>query len=275
MNHVKYIISDSSMNYTLLQAIRLFTSKDKSENRTENNTSTKMFINEKEIEFKNNMFIEISEMYSLNEDKKLTTKSLMLKYLEIKLQNQDYFDTISTIDILLNSLSEEVNDESMLKIMFNGANYKQLIKMLSPYYEDELQKDEFDLTRDELILFQLDLVEYISNHNSKYDNIFVFGKLDNLSDKILQKINKIENVKLIIFTNYYNDLMNVQNAALLQDKIIDFADMEQIYYDLSQKSLQTYTLQEVEQMTINYLQQTYTQETHDIYQELEHFQLNN
>lgn len=273
MNHVKYIISDSSMNYTLLQAIRLFTSKDKSENRTENNISTKMFINEKEIELKNNMFIEISEMYSLNEDKKLTTKSLMLKYLEIKLQNQDYFDTISTIDILLNSLSEEVNDESMLKIMFNGANYKQLIKMLSPYYEDELQKDEFDLTRDELILFQLDLVEYISNHNSKYDNIFIFGKLDNLSDRILQKINKIQNVKLMIFTNYYNDLMNVQNAALLQDKIIDLADMEQIYCDLSQKSLQTYTLQEVEQMTINYLQQIYTHQTHDIYQELDHFSI--
>lgn len=273
MNHVKYIISDSSMNYTLLQAIRLFTSKDKSENRTENNISTKMFINEKEIEFKNNMFIEISEMYSLNEDKKLTTKSLMLKYLEIKLQNQDYFDTISTIDILLNSLSEEVNDESMLKIMFNGANYKQLIKMLSPYYEDELQKDEFDLTRDELFLFQLDLVEYISNHNSKYDNIFVFGKLDNLSDKIFQKINKIENVKLMIFTNYYNDLMNVQNIALLQDKIIDLADMEQIYYDLSQKSLQTYTLQEVEQMTIDYLQQIHTHKTHDIYQELDHFSI--
>lgn len=273
MNHVKYIISDSSMNYTMLQAIRLFTSKDKSENRTENNISTKIFINEKEIELKNNMFIEISEMYSLNEDKKLTTKSLMLKYLEIKLQNQAYFDTISTIDILLNSLSEEVNDESILKIMFNGANYKQLIKMLSPYYEDELQKDEFDLTRDELILFQLDLVEYISNHNSKYNNIFVFGKLDNLSDKILQKINKIENVKLIIFTNYYNNLMNVQNAALLQDKIIDFADMEQIYYDLSQKLLQTYTLQEVEQMTINYLQQTYTHKEHDIYQELGHFSI--
>lgn len=271
MNHVKYIISDSNKNYTLLQAIRLFTSKDKSENRTENNISTKMFINQKEIELKNNMFIEISEMYSLNEDKKLTAKSLMLKYLEIKLQNQDYFDTISTIDILLNSLSEEVNDESLLKIMFNGANYKQLIKMLSPYYEDELQKDEFDLTRDELILFQLDLVEYISNYNSKYDNIFIFGKLDNLSDRILQKINKIQNVKLMIFTNYYNDLMNIQNAALLQDKIIDFADMEQIYYDLSQKSLRTYMLQEVEQMIINYLQQTYTQETHDIYQELEHF----
>ena len=271
MNHVKYIISDSSMNYTMLQAIRLFASKDKSENRTENNISTKIFINEKEIELKNNMFIEISEMYSLNEDKKLTTKSLMLKYLEIKLQNQEYFDTISTIDILLNSLSEEVNDESMLKIMFNGTNYKQLIKMLSPYYEDELQKDEFDLTRDELFLFQLDLVEYISNHNSKYDNIFVFGKLDNLSDKILHKMNKIENIKLIIFTNYYNDLMNVQNAALLQDKIIDFADMEQIYYDLSQKSLQTYTLQEVEQMSINYLQQTYTHNIHDNYQELDHF----
>ncbi|WP_302318923.1 hypothetical protein [Holdemanella biformis] len=273
MNHVKYIISDSSMNYTMLQAIRLFTSKDKSENRTENNISTKIFINEKEIELKNNMFIEISETYSLNEDKKLTTKSLMLKYLESKLQNQEYFDTISTIDILLNSLSEEVNDESMLKIMFNGTNYKQLIKMLSPYYEDELQKDEFDLSRDELILFQLDLIEYISDHNSKYYNIFVFGKLDNLSNKILHKINAIEKIKLIIFTNCYNDLMDVQNTSLLQDKIIDFADMEQIYYDLSQKSLQTYTLQEVEQMTMDYLQQACTHKTHDIYQELDHFSI--
>lgn len=105
------------------------------------------------------------------------------------------------------------------------------------------------------------------------NNIFVFGKLDNLSNKILQKINNIENVKLIIFTNYYKDLMDVQNAALLQDKIIDLADMEQIYCDLSQKSLQTYTLQEVEQMTINYLQQIYTHQTHDIYQELDHFSI--
>ena len=49
--------------------------------------------------------------------------------------------------------------------------------------------------------------------------------------------------------------------------------MEQIYYDLSQKSLQTYTLQEVEQMTIDYLQQTYTHKKHDIYQELDHFSI--
>ena len=49
MNHVKYIISDSSANYILLQAIRLFTSKDKSVNRTENNISTKIFINERHI----------------------------------------------------------------------------------------------------------------------------------------------------------------------------------------------------------------------------------
>ena len=78
---------------------------------------------------------------------------------------------------------------------------------------------------------------------------------------------------MCIRDSYYNDLMNVQNAALLQDKIIDLADMEQIYCDLSQKSLQTYTLQEVEQMTINYLQQIYTHKTHDIYQELDHFSI--
>lgn len=64
MNHIKYIISDSSTNYTLLQAIRLFTSKDKSENRTENNISTKMFINEKEIEFKKYVYRNIRNVLS-------------------------------------------------------------------------------------------------------------------------------------------------------------------------------------------------------------------
>ena len=56
MNHVKYIISDSSANYTLLQAIRLFTSKDKSENRNRKIILvTKIFYKrKKKIELKNN-----------------------------------------------------------------------------------------------------------------------------------------------------------------------------------------------------------------------------
>ncbi len=273
IENVKYIISDVEDSFDLLQALRLFTAKEKSEYRKENNIFSSVFINEKEIEAKSNLFIEISDTYSLNEDKKLTTKSLMLKYLESRLQSKEYFDTISTIDILLNSLSEEVNEDSSLKVMFNGINYKQLIKMLTPMYEDQLQKDEYDLTRENLIVFQLDLIKYIAEKNSKYDNIFIYGRLDCLSNYLVEKLNDMKNIKTIIFVDSYNENMRLKDIYLYQNELSDFANLELFYNQFSQIAMQIYTLQEVEEMIINYLQKIYTHKKHDIYQELSHFSI--
>lgn len=141
----KYIICDTNNYYQILQSVRLFNSKEKSEYRSETNFNTVVMKNEKELTLRNNLFIEISDSYSLIEDKKLTTKSLILKYLEVKLQNKIYFDTIGTIDILLESLAEEMNEDDSLNVRFNSVGYKQLIKMLTPFYIDEFQKAAFNL----------------------------------------------------------------------------------------------------------------------------------
>lgn len=267
----KYIVCDSNDYYPILQAIRLFTSKEKSEYRTENNFKLKIMKNEKEIDVKNNFFIEISDSYSLIEDKKLTTKSLMLKYLEVKLQNQSYFDTIGTIDILLESLAEEMNEDDSLNVQFNSAGYKQLIKMLTPFYVDDLQKDEFDLNYDQVILFQLKLIEYIAQNNNKYDNIIIYGHINNISAEIIEKLKKLNNSMQLIFTNNYKENMNIKEVALYEQSLIDFSNIEQFYIEYSQKSFQQYSLQEVEYMIIEYLKQNYTQKKTDIYQELAHF----
>ena len=87
-----------------------------------------------------------------------------------QLQNKIYFDTIGTIDILLESLAEEMNEDDSLNVRFNSVGYKQLIKMLTPFYIDEFQKDEFDLDYEQIILFQLQLVDYITKNSYKYDN---------------------------------------------------------------------------------------------------------
>lgn len=267
----KYIICDSNAYFSILQSIRLFTSKEKSEYRTENNFKLKIMKNEKELDVKNNLFIEISDSYSLIEDKKLTTKSLMLKYLEVKLQNQSYFDTIGTIDILLESLADEMNEEDSLNVIFDSAGYKQLIKMLTPFYVDELQKDEFDLDYDQLILFQLKLIEYITQNNHKYDNIIIYGHINNISTKVIEKLKRLNNSVQLIFVNNYTEDMDIKEVELYEQSLMDFSNIEQFYSEYSQNSFQQYSLQEVEYMIIEYLKQNYTQKKTDIYQELAHF----
>lgn len=273
IENVKYVICNSNQYFPLIQFIRQFSVKDKSEYRTENNVSSKIFFNEKPIEIKNNLFIEITEDYSINEDKKLTAKSLMLKYLEVKLQSNEYFDTISTIDILMNSLADEVNDESMLKVLFNGANFKQLIKMLTPFYEDEFQKDEYDLSAEEIVQFQLEMIQYIAENNTKYDHIFVYGKFNYLTDIMIDAFNKMKNCHILIFTNFYKRRMQLKNIAVFQNEIVDLADMNAFYNQYSQHTTHMYPMQEVEQMIIKYLQQNYTQKETDIYQDLDCFSI--
>ncbi len=273
INKRKFMICTNNEDYELIQAIRLFSSKEKSEYRSENNIQSTIFLDEQELKTKNNLFLEVSNSYSLNEEKKLTTKTLMLKYLELKLQSSELFDTISTLDLLFESLAEEVNEDSILKILFNGMNDKQLLKLLSPYYEDDLQKDEFDMDLNELIQFQLEMIRYISSHNKKYDHIFCVMKLDHLDQSILHTLSEIENCKFIIFTNYYRKEMPIEDLCLFENQMIDFADLEQFYYVFTQQSTSMYTLQEVKSMILNYLTNNYTQKYFDIYHELKNFSI--
>ena len=253
----KYIICDTNNYYQILQSIRLFNSKEKSEYRSETNFNTVVMKNEKELTLRNNLFIEISDSYSLIEDKKL--------------QNKIYFDTIGTIDILLESLAEEMNEDDSLNVRFNSVGYKQLIKMLTPFYIDEFQKDEFDLDYEQIILFQLQLVDYIAKNSYKYDNTIVYGHINNISSKIVRKLKNLNSSIQLIFTNNYKESMHINEVALYEKSLIDFSNIEQFYIDYSQQSFQQYSLQEVECMIIEYLKQNYTHKKKDIYQELAHF----
>ncbi len=273
INHLKFILCTNNKDYSMIQSLKAYMSKDKSEYRTENQIQSSFCFDEDEIKLKNNLILEITDTYSLNEDKKLTTKSLMLKYLELKLQSLEYFDTLSTLDLLFESLSDEMNEDSMLKVIFNGMNYKQLVKLISPYYEDELQKDEFDMDLQELMNFQLQLIQYIARNNKKYDNIYCILKMNHLNNDLLESLNHLEGCRVLVFTNHYLETMKLEDVCLLESNLIDFADMVQFYYDFSQQSTQTYSLQEVKDMIKEYLLTNYTQKNHDIYQELKNFSI--
>lgn len=270
INCVKYLICKNNNYYPIYSSIKQFVSKEKSIYRDENNLKVKLMIDDQEFNLKSNLFIEITDMYSLNDDSKLNTKSLMLKYLEIKLQQADFIDTINTIDILLHTLSDDINESSTLKVMFQSLGYKQLLKMLRPFLGNDYEKDEYDLSLTELLDFQIKLIEYIAMNNVKYDNVIVYGRLNNIDKYVVEQLNSLTNCKVIVFTNCFNEIMKLDDICLIDNNISDLANMEAFYHLFSIYSFRYYTIEEVKGMIKKYLKTKYTHRNYDIYQELEH-----
>ena len=271
INQVKYLLCKNNDDYPLYSTIRQFVSKEHSEYREENDVKAKILIDDHELSSKNNLFIEITDTYSFHEDQKLNSRSLMLKYLEIKLQLTDFFDTINTIDILFHTLSDEFNENSAFKVLFQTVGYKQLVKLLYPYYGEDYQKDEFDLSLTELLSFQIQLIEYIAKHNTKYDNIFVYGRLHNPKQCIVEQLNSLKECKTMIFTDYFNGAMQLNDICLIERDLIDLANREAFYRLFSMRSFRFFTIEEVQDMIMKYLNTCYTHTDNDIYQELERF----
>lgn len=271
MNRVKYLIGNNKNIYPMYASIRQLESKTKSEYRAENNIQAKMMLDDQELSLKNNLFVEIRDEFSINEDRKLNSKSLMLKYLEVKLSHTDFTETINTIDILFQTLTEEINEASALKVLFPSIGSKQLLKMIGPYYESGYQKDEYDLSLVELLELQINMIDYIAANNIKYDQIIVYGRLNNMGNYLVERLNALANCRTIIFTNTYNESMRLDDVCLMENDIIDLANKEMFYHLFSMYSFRYYTIEEVQEMVINYLKANYTHKDHDIYQELEVF----
>lgn len=267
INRVKYVFSSNQDEFKIKQSFRNYFSKNKSEFRKENGNSNKVLFNDKDLDTKRTLFVEINSDFSINEDSKLNSKSLILKYLELRLQDMEYFDTINTINLLFESLSEELKDENGLNTLFDAMDYKHLSKLINPYYFDELQKDEYDLTFEELLLFQIKLIKYISLNNNFYEYIIVFIDLDEVTQNLIQQINSLLNCYVICFSKNYVLEMS-DDAAIIENEVFDLSNIEEVYAYFYQKSSNILPIEEVRLYMKQYIIDKYTYKKIDIIDEL-------
>lgn len=267
INRVKYVFSSNQDEFKIKQSFRNYFSKNKSEFRKENGNSNKVLFNDKDLDVKRTLFVEINSDFSINEDCKLNSKSLILKYLELRLQDMEYFDTINTINLLFESLSEELKDENGLNTLFDAMDYKHLSKLINPYYFDELQKDEYDLTFEELLLFQIKLIKYISLNNNFYEYIIVFIDLDEVTQNLIQQINSLLNCYVICFSKNYVLEMS-DDAAIIENEVFDLSNIEEVYAYFYQKSSNILSIEEVRLYMKQYIIDKYTYKKIDIIDEL-------
>ena len=175
-------------------------------------------INDQKINTSQFEIYKITSDFDIDSDLKLGTKSLCQKYLEKKLEYLEYNDLYNTIKELLKTFD--------IEYLSNNTNMQLSLSNLS-FQTGDLEKNYFDLTYEELIEYQLNIIYEIAKDNDKTHIIIIDTHLTkNLFNKILN-ISE-ENIKFIILQNLYNDNIKLADYILINNKILDLADEENI-----------------------------------------------
>lgn len=260
INKVKYMLGfNYLLKYQFLQIIRQFYSRMNSEKREEYGIVNHVLIDNEEVNPRSSMLWEIKDTYSLTEDLKLGTKSLVTMYLETKMQNTLYFDSMNTIEILFNSLEEEINDNDEINVLFNSVNAKTLLKFMKAIIrEEDLQLDEYDLSCEQIIMLQIKMITYIMQHKVFNSKPIVIVHISELTQEINEAIWNIPNVCVFIFMDEYNPIINTKYITLFESSFVDCDDLESIYQIVDQRYCKLVLLNDLEEHMKTYLMKYYS-----------------
>lgn len=232
---VKFLYGDNySLKYEISKILKQVISRNSlSENQIENDINFSIEINDKIYKTKSTLF-EVTANYDLTTDLKMQTKSLILKYYETYLKCNNISDYVLMINSMLKTLAMELNqDDLMLNAMFVDMNEKQLLKLLIPYLiKDEYQSNMFDLTYEEIILFQIKTIRYITENN--FDQFFfIIIDIPVLTNEIIKEIYYTSNNTIIfVYTNQSLEMKNYQDFCICISSILDLASEETIYEEI-------------------------------------------
>lgn len=249
IDNIKYCIGDNfEERYNFASILKeTFLSSKESEYSANNTGQAQVLINDKEIKIKEVNFYQVNLNYSISSDIKLTTRSLIAKYLEILIAQNENIDTINTINLLLESFSNELDNE-LIYPKFITYTPKQFLKILLPIFlKEEDQANEYDLSYNEIILFQLKMIEFISNN--QLNKTICLIDLPYLTKEINDCLISMKNCFNVVMFYKTNRNLLYKNVYLFDNQLIDLNDDQQIYNMNINKGI--CTLQEAQQMIIN------------------------
>lgn len=197
-------------------------------------------INENKIKNRDVSFYYVDHNYSIDIDLKLNSKSLISAYLEMLLLDEQYIDTINSINILFEAFASEL-DDNLITSKFITYTPKQFLKILSPMfcYEEE-QANEHDLSYNELIIFQLKMINYIAKKQQKI--VICLVEIPELTIEINEILKNMNNCIVIVLLCKYNLELNLKDIILFDNIVLDLNDEEQLYNYFIDKGI--YTVQE-------------------------------
>lgn len=221
INNIKYCVGNNfEEKYNFVNILKeVFLLSKESEYSINNSGQAQALLNDKEIKVKEINFYQINHHYSITNDLKLTAHSLIARYLEILIAQDDNIDTINTINLLLESFTNELDNELIYPKFITYAP-KQFLKILLPIFlKEEDQANEYDLSYDEIILFQLKMIDYISKHQTT--KIICLIELPYLSKEINDYLINMKNCFIVVMFYKTNSVLNIKDTYIFDDLIVD------------------------------------------------------
>lgn len=234
MDSYKWICgSNLKMKFELVRTLQqIYQGIKPSEYAEENGLLPIISLDGRKLSSKDFLFYRVNCNYSLSSDLKLTAKSLALKYYETLFSLPEYKDTIDTFNILYEAFTDEIVANSPLTGRFNAMTPKFLAKLISPFYlPGESVMNEFDLSSDEIIELQLNMIHFISKNDCTIPLIIIVVEMDEVSEHILHLINQLPNVlSLMMVQQPISFDKDLSKYYLCERYALDLANENDFYY---------------------------------------------
>ena len=197
------------------------------------------------------IFFCVDANYDLIQDTKLGSKSLALEYVNSLFDDIEYLDEYQTINNLLVNLLEERIENSEYYIKSNiecMLTKKLLVKLIElSFLNDDTTINNYDLTLEERIMVQLNMIKQISLTTKK--NVLLLIECPIVSKTIIDKLKEFDVLSLVIFDKIVED---AYDDILILDKVrIDVSDEDALYELCFNDKTAYYTIEEMKNKMID------------------------
>ena len=248
----KFIIGNNEIQkLNLKRAIKEFrVGLPLSEYEEENHNNVHVYLDDNELAQKKINIYFISPNYEFYQELKLQSKSILLKAIINELSDESYIETFLTIQSLTEMLCIQFNEDHDIKLRDIKISPTTFAKLIEPTLViDDFEMNEFDLSIEDFICLQLDLIRQATSI-SKQENLIIVD-CPIVTNKIQDKVKEISNSMIIVFCRTIQTDYLLNNCYLIDKLTIDLADEESIYERICNEILCISNLKE----GVNYMEE--------------------
>ena len=199
-----------------------------SEYEEENHNNVHIYLDDNELTQKKINIYFISPNYEFYQELKLQSKSILLKAIINELSDESYIETFLTIQSLAEMLCMQFNEGHDIKLRDIKISPTIFAKLIEPTLViDDFEMNEFDLSIEDFICLQLDLIRQATSITKQENLIIVDYPI--MTNKIQGKVKEISNSMIIVFCSTIQTDYLLKNCYLIDKLTIDLADEESIY----------------------------------------------
>lgn len=243
IDKVKYLIgSNFSAKYDIINTIdRIFNGSAKSEYSEENGNEIALLYNGNRFMLKSWKFFIVHPWINLDDDLKLGTKSILLRYLECMLSEIEFEDSFVMLNQAIELLNQNYlaqqaeiryHDHVIASAMKQFSSKTILKSLLSTINIDELSAETFDLSYQDKTILYIRMIKGIAKRSVCSNHLLAIN-IPVINASIARELSDFpDNLIALVISDSLKTRVNARDIALFGKGYIDLGNEESVYNKL-------------------------------------------